>query len=1569
MIRSLRRTTFLSTFRRRTLANAALAGATATTLFLSSCQTSDTGDLEEVEFWAEPITAAPALSLGAVDLAGTSYLAHAAAVDLDGDDDADVLAVPRSGSMQVLRNQGGGIALVASAFNPALATDGGRIEVGDLDLDGDNDAVVIKAVLASTLTNRVVFNRWADLGRFRFDTSAALLSGTPLPSVTGTPVLLDWDRDGDLDLVVAGKTAAEWRFLKNRRKEIGKLEFVDASGMAPAAWLAATDAYATDLDGDGFTDLVATGASGTLVLQNQLGTSFVDASVTRGVASTPGTWIRAADFDRDGLTDVFLARSGAWKLLRNVGPGLLKDITAVLSPALPSPGGIAVGDLDLDGHPDLFVADRSMSGKHVLFTYKEKAADGTPMFDQRPVPTLPPFGVAPAVFTDSRGLTTTLVVASYGASAARAYVSQADDSDCDQIPSGFEKRHLFNALDPADREGNPEKDEVPSYLEYRFGRSPRQAVSYVDGLRDDRSLQAHLDLDGDGVRQDRDNCPNLANANQADADADKIGDLCDPTPLRGAIPLTQSLTEYKSVLRGHDHRYFADRSHLYAAIRKLGGYFNQRSELRLFSNAATGLNPLYEIESRSGGHRYLVGTSAWGYYKTLIAQGQAAGAPEIIGYVRSSTATSSFGIHLSMPKLRSFLHPTERHQILTINSTRASSLLAQGYTEEAFLGYVPANGGEYKRPKAVVSLKNPLANDRRYTLMSTAELGVDSYQSESAKFQLFLEPMPGTVPLYRLFHLNTRDLVLTIDAAERSSLISGGYRDEGVLGYVFSAAPSLQVEEVIALQRLRLPSGHRLYTTDRKELETLLANGVASEGIEGWVVRAKDAYRESCVTSAGVPTLGPAAGILRVLEGVADPVERETAAALSLNTLCSIRRVAEGNVQGDVEQRIFLYVNKLGPEVKARLLKAGQRLDAIPAVKRTELLGSLSYLDPGACTAAPDWTRIHRGVLFSHRAVPRLRDNFCSGNFTYADATSAERAITVGSEIVNSAVEIDSQVITETVASTARPVVLGIEGEHVDARHPALAATDTTPTGDGMNVYGVVTTIPCSSVDESGCNPSLGLLCGIHVNRGDRCVAYPVVTRDQELVLRGFNFWDVEEAQLLFTPVDPALSALAVPTSVIGVDANEPLDGNLACPLPTPANPTHNRAHFPVTANAGRFYKLTMFNHNGHFFTRQDTVDHADPRVLHACYPPSANLEEGIPAGTIRDCTEPTQTCAQDGAGCTATWTTPPRKLENCRHEIIQPAVCGETPEWFASVPLVERSDEFVFGREPIVFVENSEPSVRLTATLETLECIEESGWDWTGADEPMILLQGFPDVIQAGTDADFLDDIDDTDSAFHGSDFHSGTRCRLTTPKLLSSKDNVLATGEVLYLLLLAEDDSALTTFLVGAAIIVAAAATIYVAGWAGIWTAVVGTATAVTIWGVISAALGEDDPMGKATFSATPLQFSERIASTHAANFLSVVPALFGVLPKLLGGVSLAEAVSSLLHPFAEYRATDPQPAPQCNPGTCASGFSCVVQQCVPSGFVDPTVGVGFRERRRYTADGTDYAMDLRWEMRPSP
>jgi hypothetical protein len=228
--------------------------------------------------------------------------------------------------------------------------------------------------------------------------------------------------------------------------------------------------------------------------------------------------------------------------------------------------------------------------------------------------------------------------------------------------------------------------------------------------------------------------------------------------------------------------------------------------------------------------------------------------------------------------------------------------------------------------------------------------------------------------------------------------------------------------------------------------------------------------------------------IVTGLRATQDEKMRATATAFSLNTMCTLSRLARGSADGRVEQALAGFIDRQPEPIKAQLSRFSDTLAEIPTQTRQELLGNFSAFDPGVCSTAPQWDRLRRSIIFNHRLIPRLRANFCSGNFNYSDGASGQRAITVASQL-----EImpnpDGGPSFFNYKPASSPVILGVEGQFVSARHPALAATATS--GEGIMPFGLPTTIPCSTADESACDASQGLICSTKLQGGSTGGAWP----------------------------------------------------------------------------------------------------------------------------------------------------------------------------------------------------------------------------------------------------------------------------------------------------------------------------------------------------------------------------------------------------------------------------------------------------------------------------------------------
>jgi hypothetical protein len=207
--------------------------------------------------------------------------------------------------------------------------------------------------------------------------------------------LIDYDRDGDLDLFVAnGATLADPEHGPGSRlyENLGEMRFADvttAAGIDLVRW--AMGVAVGDYDGDGWDDLYVT-CYGPNVLLRNTGGRFADVTGDAGVGDPSwGTTAVFGDLDRDGDLDLYVVNylkfdaadppapsrfkgvpvmagphglaARADVLYENLGQGKFRDVTTE-SGCRPKHSGYGLGamiiDVDGDGWQDILVGNDSM---------------------------------------------------------------------------------------------------------------------------------------------------------------------------------------------------------------------------------------------------------------------------------------------------------------------------------------------------------------------------------------------------------------------------------------------------------------------------------------------------------------------------------------------------------------------------------------------------------------------------------------------------------------------------------------------------------------------------------------------------------------------------------------------------------------------------------------------------------------------------------------------------------------------------------------------------------------------------------------------------------------------------------------------------------------------------------------------------------------------------------------------------------------------------------------------------------------------------------------------------------
>jgi len=285
--------------------------------------------------------------------------------DYDNDGRADLLLLnggpDHTGALY--RNVGVGFANATGEAHLAVPARAFSCVAGDYDNDGWTDVVL---ALESGL--RLFYNQGD--GTFRDVTEASGLRAVTAPPFAVT--LLDYDHDGDLDLLVTALAGGPklWRNNSNGT-------FTDTSSATLPGEVADSQvSIATDFDNDRAVDLIVTRTQGPPSLfRNPREGRFQVTPLLGGPSQTGTRGVVAFDFDKDGWMDVAFTHGGppGLSLWRNIEG---KRLEAVPLPKLSGTGfwGLAALDYDNDGWVDLAAVGSAGPKARIILLRNEGSA-------------------------------------------------------------------------------------------------------------------------------------------------------------------------------------------------------------------------------------------------------------------------------------------------------------------------------------------------------------------------------------------------------------------------------------------------------------------------------------------------------------------------------------------------------------------------------------------------------------------------------------------------------------------------------------------------------------------------------------------------------------------------------------------------------------------------------------------------------------------------------------------------------------------------------------------------------------------------------------------------------------------------------------------------------------------------------------------------------------------------------------------------------------------------------------------------------------------------------------------
>jgi len=308
-------------------------------------------------FWFENDGAAvPAFT--SREITGQRPIDHPGAGDLDRDGDIDLVALDATSSqLRWIENRSihRSAAFGAMTTIDAAADFPNWVSAGDLDRDGDQDALIINVGTTGGI-------RW----RENTDGAGSFGPANLIASANHARVvrMADMDRDGDPDLVTAatpGLTRLSWH--ENTAGDASAWTTRTISATYPSPYPADVGDIDADGDPDVFAGSSATGNSSVAWFENTAGdASAWSQHLIAGTQDFP-TDVRLADVDGDGDLDAFYNAVGyatiAWKENTAGDGSTWADHIIENGLSTSAPNTVEPADVDRDGDVDVVVASRN----------------------------------------------------------------------------------------------------------------------------------------------------------------------------------------------------------------------------------------------------------------------------------------------------------------------------------------------------------------------------------------------------------------------------------------------------------------------------------------------------------------------------------------------------------------------------------------------------------------------------------------------------------------------------------------------------------------------------------------------------------------------------------------------------------------------------------------------------------------------------------------------------------------------------------------------------------------------------------------------------------------------------------------------------------------------------------------------------------------------------------------------------------------------------------------------------------------------------------------------------------